>query len=171
MISEKQAKILLNECEQWLGTDLSELRKKLRNDHKNTKSALWELIVLHATAAAIVSKYDANANRNQIIASLIQHEPTLASPDIILQPDGCQSSYIEVAYIEPRNQQQEEEVKDFPRWVREKLFKGGIKYANSLRIRLNPADSTKDIQVPPPASAYRVHTSQNRANFHPMKMA
>lgn len=149
MINEKQAKILLSECEQWLGTHLSELRKKLRNDHENTKSALWELIVLHATAASIVSKYDENANRNQIIASLIQHEPTLASPDIILQPDDCQSLYIEVAYIEPRNQQQEEEVKNFPRWVREKLFEGGIKYANSLRIRLNPADSAKDIQVPP----------------------
>jgi hypothetical protein len=149
MINEKQAKILLSECEQWLGTDLSELRKKLRNNHERTKSALWELIVLHATASFIISKYDENPNRNQIIASSIQHEPTPASPDIILQPDDCQAFYIEVAYIEPRNQQQEEEVNDFPRWVREKLVERGIKYANSLRIRLNPADSSKDIQVPP----------------------
>jgi hypothetical protein len=151
MINEKQARILLSECEQWLGTDLIELRKKLRNGHKNTntKPALWELIVLHATAYSIVSRHNKEKiSQDQSIPSLIQHEPTEAAPDIFLRPNDCQSFYIEIAHIQPRNQQQEEDVKHFSRWVREKLFEGGIKFANSLRIRLNPADSDKDIQVP-----------------------
>lgn len=149
MINDKQAEILLSECELWLDTRLCNLRKKLRSDHVNTKSILWELIVLHATASSIASRHDENVNQNQSMASLIQHEPTDAAPDIFLKPNNCQPFYIEVAYIKPRNQQQEEDVKHFPRWVRKELFQRGINYANSLRIRLDPADPTKDIQVPP----------------------
>jgi hypothetical protein len=73
MINEKQARILLSECEQWLGTDLIELRKKLRNGHKNTntKPALWELIVLHATAYSIVSRHNKEKiSQDQSISSL-----------------------------------------------------------------------------------------------------
>ncbi|GAA6614918.1 hypothetical protein [Scytonema sp. NUACC26] len=133
MISERQAEILLNECELRLGTELGKLRTSLRGDYKSTKSMLWELIVLHATSS-IVS---------------VQHEPTEAAPDIFLQPEGCEPFYIDVAYIMPRNQQQEDDLKDFPRWVRQKLVQKGIDYADSLTIRLDPADSTKDVEVPP----------------------
>lgn len=149
MINEKQAEILLSECELWLGTELSELRKKLRSDYESTKPMLWELIVLHATASSIVSIHYNNAKQNQDIAALIQHEPTPGAPDIFLQPSGCEPFYIEVAYIMPRNQQQEDDLKHFPCWVRKELVKKGINYANSLTIRLDPADSTKDVQVPP----------------------
>jgi hypothetical protein len=149
MINDKQARFLLSKCELWLNTELNNLREKLRNDHVNTKPMLWELIVLYATTYSIASRHNEKAKQNQSIASLIQHEPTDAAPDIFLQPNNCQPFYIEVAHIEPRNQHQEEDVENFPRWVRKKLFERGIKYANSLRIRLVPADSTKDVQVPP----------------------
>ena len=149
MINEEQARILLSECELWLGTELSNLQKKLRSDHENTKPMLWELIVLHAAASSIASRHDEDAHQNQSIASLIQHEADEAAPDIFLRTRDCQPFYIEVAYINPRDQQQEEDVKHFPRWVREELSKRGISYANSLRIRLAPADPTKDVQVPP----------------------
>lgn len=147
MINEEQVIILLSECELWLDKKLCNLRGKLRGDHESTKPMLWELIVLHATAFSIASKHYENANRNQSIASLIQHEPADGTPDIFLQADDCQPFYIEVAYIKLRSQQ--EDVMHFLRWVREELFKKGIDYAKSLRIRLDPADPIRDIQVPP----------------------
>ncbi|MFG6099576.1 hypothetical protein SPB21_30315 [Leptothoe sp. ISB3NOV94-8A] len=149
MINDEQARTLLSECELWLGTNLDSLRKKLRNDHENTKPMLWELIVLHATASSIVSRYNKEISKEQSIAALIQHEPTDAAPDIFLQPHDCQPFYIEIAHIQPRNQQEEEEVKHFHRWIKQELSRKGILYTNSLGIRLIPADDRKDVQVPP----------------------
>jgi hypothetical protein len=149
MINEKQAEFLISECELWLDTELGRLRTSLRADHEHTTSILWELIVLHATAASVNSRYGEKANCSRSLASLIQHEPTDAAPDIFLHTDDCQPFYIEVAHIQPRNQQQEDDVQHFPRWIRKKLFQKGISYANSLRIRLDPADSSRDVQVPP----------------------
>lgn len=149
MINDEQARALLSECELWLDTNLDSLRKKISNDHENTKSMLWELIVLHATAYSIASRNNEEINQNQSIASQIQHEPNDAAPDIFLQPRDCQPFYIEVAHIKPRNQQQEEDIKHFSRWLRRELSRRGIDYASSLRIRLVPADSEEDIQAPP----------------------
>lgn len=149
MINEKQAEILLKECEQWLGKELSKLRTKLKRDHENTESALWELIVLHATASSIVSRNYHNTKQSQHISSLIQHEPQEAAPDIFLTPNNCLPFYIEVAYINhPQKQQQEDNLSHFPRWIRKELTKKGIDYGKSIRIKLAAADSTKDIQVP-----------------------
>jgi hypothetical protein len=149
MINDEQARTLLSECELWLDTNLDSLRKKLRNDHENIKPMLWELIVLHATASSIVSRCNKEISKKQSIAALIQHEPTDAAPDIFLQPHDCQPFYIEIAHIEPRNQQQEEEVRDFHRWIKQELLKNGILHASSLGIPLIPVDNRKDVQVPP----------------------
>ncbi|MEQ8383681.1 MAG: hypothetical protein RH949_15105 [Coleofasciculus sp. A1-SPW-01] len=91
--------------------------------------------MLHATAS---------------VSSLIQPEGEQeAVPDIFLQPDNCEPFWVEVTYITPRNQQQETDIIRFPSWVREELSKGKVADSQHLRIRLKPADTSKDVQVPP----------------------
>jgi len=150
VLSEKQAESLLAECERWLGTKLLKLRERLRNEHENTKSHLWELIVLHAAASSVILRHHEQNEPTPDISSLIQHEQDQqAAPDIFLQPDGCGQFWIEVAYITPRNQQQEADLARFPFWVSKELSKRKIADAKPLRIKLEPADATKDVQVPP----------------------
>jgi hypothetical protein len=105
MINEQQANTLLNECEYWLDIKLDLIRERLRADHGSTKPILWELIVLHAFANSIVSK----CNNNKIIPPQIQHEPTEASPDIILSPTDCQPFCVEVTYTETQEDHQKKE--------------------------------------------------------------
>lgn len=104
MINEKQAFTLLNECEDWLGIKLSNLRHKLRFEHKKTKSTLWELIIFHAIASSITSR----CIENQKIGSQIQHEPDDASPDIILSPNDCEPFDVEITYTESQNNDRQE---------------------------------------------------------------
>ncbi len=104
MINEKQAFTLLHECEGWLGTKLDKLRHRLRYDHENTKSMLWELITFHAIATSMISR----CIENQKIGSQIQYEPTDASPDIFLSPNGCEPFDVEITYTESQNNDQEE---------------------------------------------------------------
>ncbi len=150
MISEPQAEYLLSQCETWLGTNLNKLREDLTGEQKQTKSHLWELMVLHATAYAVISRPYKQYDSNSEVSSLIQPEGEQeAVPDIFLQPDNCEPFWVEVAYITPRNQQQETDIIRFPSWVREELSKGKVADSQHLRIRLKPADTSKDVQVPP----------------------
>ena len=153
MISEPQAEFLLSQCETWIGTQLNKLRVYLRSNHEQTKPRLWELIVLHATASAVISRHHKQDESTLEISSLIEHEGEQeAAPDIKLEPDDCDPFWVEVAYITPRNRQQETDLLHFPYWVREELFKRKVADARSLRISLKPADTSKDIQVPPNTS-------------------
>lgn len=147
MISEKQAESLLSECEKWLGKKLRRLRQPLRKDYGTTKAHLWELIVLHAVASSVLSGQDKQGEVNPEIPSLIQHEPDEGTPDIYLQPDGCEPFWIEAAYIMP--QSQDVDLERFILWVKEELFKIEIAGAKRLRIQLKPADTTKYVEVPP----------------------
>lgn len=150
MISESQAEYLLSQCERWLGAKLHKLRWRLRSEHEQTKSHLWELIVLQATASAVISRHHSRDVANSEVSSLIQPEGEQeAVPDIFLQPDDGAPFWVEVAYITPRNPQQETDIIHFPSWVREELSKRKVADSQHLRIRLKPADTSKDVQVPP----------------------
>ncbi len=146
MLSEPQAKSLLADCEKWLDQKLPRLRKPLKTDHNSTKAHIWELIVLHAVASSIVSRQDKRAEVAREISSQIQHEPDDATPDVFVHPDGCNPFWIEAAYIMP--QQQDADPGRFIRWVKDELFKRGID-TKSLRLRPEPSDTTKDLEVPP----------------------
>jgi hypothetical protein len=102
--------------------------------------------VLHAVAS-VVSQQDKQGEVNPEIPSLIQHEPDEGTPDIRLQPDGCEPFWIEATYIMPK--EQDVDLENFKPWVKEELFKIGIAGAKSLEIQLKPADTTKDVEVPP----------------------
>lgn len=109
--------------------------------------------MLHATASAVISRHHKQDESTLEISSLIEHEGEQeAAPDIKLEPDDCDPFWVEVAYITPRNRQQETDLLHFPYWVREELFKRKVADARSLRISLKPADTSKDIQVPPNTS-------------------
>jgi hypothetical protein len=150
VISESQAEFLLSQCETWFGTKLNKLRWRLRSEHEQTESHLWELIVLHATASAVISRHHKQDRSTLETSSLIEHEGEQeAVPDIKLKPAGYDPFWVEVAYITPRNQQQETDLVRFPSWVRKELSKIKVADARPLRIRLEPADSSKDVQVPP----------------------
>jgi hypothetical protein len=150
VISESQAEFLLSQCETWLCTKLNKLRWRLRSEHEQTESHLWELIVLHATASAVISRHHKQDGSTLETSSLIEHEGEQeAVPDIKLKSDGYDPFWIEVAYITPRNQQQETDLVRFPSWVRKELSKTKVADARPLRIRLEPADTSKDVQVPP----------------------
>jgi hypothetical protein len=146
MINEKQANTLLNECEEWLGIKLTKLCTSLRVDHQNTIPTLWELIVFHAVASHIKFKNDKSSNPNETISSQIQHEPREKCPDILLQPNFSQSFNIEIKYI-VYNRQQDRDLKDFNRRVREELSKIGFT-DRSLRVRLDPANPEKTTKAP-----------------------
>lgn len=147
MLSEPQAKSLLADCEKWLGKTLRRLREPLKKDHQTTKARLWELIVLHAVASSIVSRQDKRDEVTRKISSQIQPEPDDATPDVFVYPDGCEPFWIEAAYIMP--QQQDADPARFILWLKDELFKRGIDFAKSLRVRLEPSDTTKDMEVPP----------------------
>lgn len=150
MISESQAEYLLSQCETWLGAKLHKLRWRLRSEHEQTKSHLWELIVLHATASAVISRHRSRGEANSEVSSLIQPEGEKTSvPDIFLQPDDCEPFWVEVTYITPHNPQQETDIICFPSWMRDELSKGRVADSQHLRIGLKPADTSKDVQVPP----------------------
>jgi len=108
VISEPQAEYLLSQCETWLGTKLNKLRERLRREHKRTKSHLWELIVLHGMADAVISRHHSRDEANSEVSSLIQPEGEQeAVPDIFLQPDDCDPFWVEVAYSELRNYEEQ----------------------------------------------------------------
>ncbi len=146
MINEKQANTLLNECEEWLGIKLTKLRTSLRVDHQNTIPMLWELIVFHAVASYVKFKTDRSSNSNKTISSQIQHEPNEKCPDILLTPSFSKPFNIEIKYI-IYNRQQDRDLKDFNRRVREELSKIGCEDL-SLRVRLDPANPEKTTKAP-----------------------
>jgi hypothetical protein len=145
MIDSKQTGVLLNQCETWLGTGLDELRKTLQRQEK-PKPVLWELIVLHAFSALLNIQIDDSDACNAI--SSIQHEPDEGNPDVFVHLNECQSLYIDAAFIEPRNKDQEEELRYFCYWVREELKDQNIPDTQNLRISMKPANPARDIQVP-----------------------
>ncbi len=147
MISERQAGSLLSDCEKWLGKKLRRLREPLKKDHGTTKAHLWELIVLHAVASFIVSRQNQRDEVDPEMKSQIQHEPDDGTPDVFVHPDGCKPFWIEATYIMP--QQQDAHPGRFILWVKDKLFKREIDFAKLLRLRLEPSDTTKDVEVPP----------------------
>jgi hypothetical protein len=146
MINEKQANTLLNECEEWLGIKLTKLRTSLRVDHQNTIPMLWELIVFHTVASYVKFKTDQSSNSNKTISSQIQHEPNEKCPDILLTPSFSKPFNIEIKYI-IYNRQQDRDLKDFNRRVREELSKIGCEDL-SLRVRLDPANPEKTTKAP-----------------------
>ncbi|NEO97609.1 MAG: hypothetical protein F6K58_02640 [Symploca sp. SIO2E9] len=115
VINEYQAEFLLSQCEMWLRTELHTLRCHLRGEHEQTKSHLWELIVLHATASAVISSHYQQKEATPDISSLIQPEGEQQGvPDICLTLDQCDPFWVEVAYLTPRNHKQETDIERFP---------------------------------------------------------
>jgi hypothetical protein len=143
MIHEKQAMILISECEMWLDNKLTKLRTSLRSNHENTRPTLWELIVLHSIAFYLTKnskEYDLDSR----ISNQIQSEPIEGCPDIFLQPTFCEPFFIEVTYMDIKNHLRSE------MFFRHRIIKE-LKKTNTgqeFLIVAEPSDLEKNLNVP-----------------------
>lgn len=123
MISEDQARALLNCCESRVGRRLVQLRSRLLG-HEDTLGALWELVVLHVVS----------------LAGEVEHEPAEATPDVLLRTRAPRfralsrlfgSSYrhavwVEATHIGWQPRDASDRVQAFIRWMRHELSNAGV---------------------------------------------
>jgi len=76
MISDGQARALLEECEAAAGRTLHKLRSQLDNSH-DTLGALWELVTLNVATG---------------LGHEVEHEPDDGTPDVLVDLLICRAS-------------------------------------------------------------------------------
>lgn len=134
MISEQQARTLLEHCEDRLGKDsLVSLRLSLLGN--KPKESLWELLVLYACLDA---------------APIVQHEPKVGMPDVLLfDESGAHILSVEATFIHSRSTKKSEIISEFRRYVYKDVTKH-VPSIKGLRIDLeNLSDRRKDVCLPP----------------------
>jgi len=110
MLYEKQVATLLADCEAIVGKRLEGVRGNLRQAQSRAAAA-WELLVIEAAAQV----------------GRIRYEPLEgASPDIELTAPGCESLWIEAAYLYPRFWREERRSDVLIEWVYEMAEHRGI---------------------------------------------
>src|SRR5678815_1130104 len=121
MISEAQARHLLETCEELSGRPLEDLRKRLAR-HKDVLGALWELIVLYTSSRL----------------GAVTHEPSDSVPDVLLHTRtlllrllnrflGRRSSiWIEATHITWGPRTASSEILNFIDWIRNELTRARI---------------------------------------------
>jgi hypothetical protein len=140
MINEKQAMILIRECEIWLDNELTKLRNSLRSNHESTRPALWELIVLHSIAFYL-AKNSKECELDSRISNQIQHEPIDGCPDIFLHPTFCKPFFIEITYMDVENHLGSE------MFFRHRIIKE-INTKQEFLIVIEPSNLEKNLKVP-----------------------
>lgn len=128
MISENQAKRMLQELEVDLGYELTDLRKDLlRNRHP--KSSLWELIVLYVSHMSYGS---------------VVHEPEQGHPDVILPKLDMA---FEACLINPPREDLEKELDIFCQWLIKNLNSSGVEF-QALHTELDLLNNSVTFSVP-----------------------
>ncbi|MGI9012938.1 MAG: hypothetical protein ACR2GY_01670 [Phycisphaerales bacterium] len=129
MISERQARALLDDCEERMGIPLAELRRRLQRD--DPCPDLWELVVLDAVLAALPS---------------VEHEPHPGAPDIVIGRPGESQMFIECAWITPPQGENQERLYRFIDWVRQQT----IEHLPGTHLNLRLEAINRDAAVVPP---------------------
>jgi len=146
MISEEQARALLEYCEQQVGRPLEQLRARLLA-HEDALGTLWELIVLH-TASLIAD---------------VDHEPGEAVPDVLVKSRASSSRWLdrlldrfnryrnslwlEATHVRWAPGEAADKVNAFINWIRNDLRQAGASPgSHDLRV-LDPDDKT-EIDIP-----------------------
>lgn len=132
MLSEKQIRAIIEECEVVLGRDLTELRKRLLRQ-RHTEANIWELIVLYGS----------------LPLGKVIYEPTEGTPDICIESENGTAIWLEATYVYPRHQVHYNDLQNFPQWIREQLNNYGCSWALKAEIRLDPAVQKENILIPP----------------------
>ena len=132
MLSEEQIKELLLSCEQSIGKELIDLRKRLLA-HKNYNATIWELIVLYIFLTGSVE---------------VDHEPSTAMPDICLAGGSVEKLFIEATVVSSRTKEQSERIDKFRSWLRQRVEKEFQPFTGAI-IDLGSKSKDSDISIPP----------------------
>ena len=129
MISERQARELLANCEDRMGGQLVELRHRLQSAEPH--SALWELIVLDSV----------------LHHGPAQHEPREGSPDIFVGDIDTNRLFFEIAWITPSAAKCDESVRQFISWLRRQIrqVRGDVR----IDLQIELIDKSKPAVAPP----------------------
>lgn len=130
MISERQARALLDDCEGRMGSPLSQLRQRLQRDAP--RPDLWELVVLDAVLAAEQS---------------VEHEPHAGAPDIVIGGPDEDRMFIECAWVTPPQGEDQERLHAFVNWVRRQI----LEHSPGIHLNLRLEAINRDAPVRPPS--------------------
>lgn len=102
MISDGQARALLEECEAAAGRPLHKLRSQLASSHY-TLGALWELVTLNVATG---------------LGPGVEHEPDDGTPDVLVDLPGIDRFWIEATHIGWPERDASETISKFIDWMR-----------------------------------------------------
>lgn len=129
MLTERQVRELLQQCERRLGP-LEVLRARLLHQ-REVVSSVFELLVLHSALQA------GNAT----------HEQEEAQPDVVYSYN-CDPVYLEVSWAKRRFEREAKDLDFLPCWIRNELKKARVQDAARIVIRVDRASRDKRISIP-----------------------
>lgn len=138
VITESQARAMIEECEVRIGRTLDGLRKQLLWSD-NTLGALWELIVLHACVQ---------------LGPGVDHEPAQRMPDIVLSLPGVEPFAVEATHIDWPDREEQELRHKFIDWVRVWLQKRNVD-PSTFDPHLGPSDPNLNHDIVPPEHLWK----------------
>lgn len=132
MISESQARALIEECEAAAGRPLQKLRAQLANSH-DTLGALWELVTLNVAMG---------------LGTGVEHEPNDGRPDVLVGMPGVGRFWIEATHISWPERDASEIISRFIDWIRSELKRSHGIVPNSYDIRCDPLTFHSNAVIP-----------------------
>lgn len=132
MISEDQARAMLNYCEERLGRKVSVLRQHLLKS-RDTLGALWELVVLYTAMQ---------------LGEDVEHEPTQKCPDVGMAIQGVDHFWIEATHLGRRDLIPDQMASQLQRWLRCELSANYGIDAKTYRSSLYSRPDREDICIP-----------------------
>lgn len=132
MISDGQARAMLEEWEAAAGRPLHKLRSQLASS-RDTLGALWELVTLNVATA---------------LGPGVEHEPDDGTPDVLVDLPGIDRFWIEATHIGWPERDASETISKFIDWMRLELKKRLGIDPNLYDIRCDPPTVNANAVIP-----------------------
>ena len=132
MISERQIRNLLKECEVYLGCKLENIRSRLLSNH-DYSATIWELVILY-------SSMDLGAR--------VEHEPGRAMPDLKLSDQDEVLFWLEVLEVGSATKKQSKRIGDLHDWIYNQLRESGCQLNGGI-IDISPIEPKNELSIPP----------------------
>jgi hypothetical protein len=132
MISDGQAKALLEECEAAAGRPLHRLRSQLASSH-DTLGALWELVTTNVATG---------------LGPGVEHEPNDGTPDVLVDLPGIDRFWIEATHIGSPEREASKTISNFIDWIRLELKRRHGIEPNLYDIRCDPLTVHANAVIP-----------------------
>jgi hypothetical protein len=144
MISDGQARALLEECEATAGRPLHKLRSQLASSH-DTLGALWELVTLHVATG---------------LGQGVEHEPSDGTPDVLVDLPRIGRFWIEATHIGWPEREASETISEFIRWMRLELKSRHDIDPILYDIRCDPPTTNSNAVIPDEHTWARLRRSE-----------